>query len=106
MTTASVIDTTTITAMLLAVVACTIGIKMPISALKKTTAPAFYLMASVLNGCYFIVLDGIVDVTTGEYMTGARAQITKQRRLDLRTVTARTRQSILRNACFIELLSK
>ena len=106
MAAASVIDAAAMAAMLLAVVTCTVGMGVPVSALGGSAAPAFCLMVSVLSGCYFIVLGGVVGVTAGEYLTGARAQVTEQRRLDLRAVAARTRQSVLRDACFIELLGK
>lgn len=106
MAAASAIDAAAMAAMLLAVVTCTVGMGVPVSALGGAAAPAFCLMASVLIGCYFTVLGGIMGVTAGEYLTGARAQATEQRRLDLRAVAARTRQSVFRDACFIELLGK
>jgi len=106
MAAASVIDAGAMAAMLLALVTFTVGMGVPVSALGGPAAPAFCLMVSVLSGCYFIVLGGIVGVTAGEYLTGARASATEHQRLDLRAVAARTRQSVLRDACFIELLGK
>lgn len=106
MAAASAIDAAAMAAMLLAVVTCTVGMGVPVSALGGAAAPAFCLMAAVLSGCYFILLGGIVGVTAGEYLTGARAQATEQRPLDLRAVAARTRESVFRDACFIELLGK
>jgi transcriptional regulator with XRE-family HTH domain len=106
MAAASVIDAAAMAAMLLALVTCTVGMGVPVSALGGAAAPAFCLMAIVLSGCYFIVLGGIVGVTAGEYVTGARPQATERRPLDLRAVAARTRQSVLRDACFIEGLGK
>ena len=106
MAAASAIDAAAMAAMLLTVVTCTVGMGVPVSALGGAAAPAFCLMASVLIGCYFTVLGGIMGATAGEYLTGARANATAQRRLDLRAVAARTRQSFFRDACFIELLGK
>lgn len=106
MAAASVIDAAVMAGILLAVVTCTVGMGVPVSALGGAAAPAFCLMASVLGGCYFILLGGVVGVTAGEYVTGARAHATEQRRLDLRAVATRTRRSVLRDACFIELLGK
>ena len=106
MAAASVIDAAAMALMLLALVTGTVGMGVPVSALGGAAAPAFCLMVAVLSGCYFIVLGGIIGVTAGEYLAGAGGQAPEQRRLDLHAVVARTRQSVLRDACFIELLGK
>jgi len=106
MAAASVIDAAVMAVMLLGLVTCTVGMGVPVSALGGAAAPAFCLMASVLSGCYFIVLGGVMGVTAGEYLAGAQAQTTEPRRLDLRAVAARTGQSFLRDACFIGRLGK
>jgi hypothetical protein len=103
---ASAIDAAVMAAMLLAVVTCTVGMGVPVSALGGTAAPAFCLLTAVLSGCYFIVLGGVVGVTAGEYVAGARAQATERETLDLRAVAARTRHAVFRDACFIERLGK
>lgn len=102
---ASAIDATAMAAMLLAVVTCTVAMGVPISALGGA-APAFFMMAFVLGGCYFVVLGGIAGATAGEYLAGVRTQAADPRLLDLRAVAARTRQSVFRDAYCIELLGK
>ena len=101
---ASAIDAVVMAAMLLTVVTCTVGMGVPVSALGGTAAPACCLLTAVLSGCYFIVLGGVVGVTAGEYVAGARA--TERERLDLRAVATRTRHAVFRDACFIERLGK
>ena len=97
---ASAIDAAAIAALLLIVVASTLAMGVPLRTVGSSTW-TFVLMTMVLAASYFVTFGGIAGRTLGECVIGTPAK-TDDRPLDLWTVARRTRDSVLRDAGFIE----
>ena len=103
---ASAVDAFAVVGLLIVVVTCTVASGVPVSGLGRTAAPAFALLTFVLGTCYFVVLGGLVGATVGALAVNAHSPAAEPSPLDLRAVTVRTMQCVLRDVYFIELLGK
>jgi len=103
---ASIVDAGAMAFTLLVVLTGTVAMGLPISALDRSAGGPIFIVTFVLTACYFVFFGGIVGRTAGEYLTGMPPASPEPERLDLRAVAIRTRQSILRDSYFIELLGE
>jgi hypothetical protein len=97
---AALVDAMVIAMLLIGVITATVGIGVPMSALRHAAGP-FVLLTVVLAGFYFLALGGIVGRTVGEYLAHADTPDIPSA-LDLHTVLAGAGRALLRDARMIE----